>query len=103
MCAAYKIPNEIVAILPGASMENNFLETLTFPDKLYDVFAYAFYGCKNLKSVLLNYDIKNIGDFAFAQCGIKNIDIPRKVVINHRSFSTANEYLSMLSCTCEIL
>lgn len=77
MSSEYKIPDETVAILPGASMENCFLETLTFPNKLYDVFAYAFSGCKNLKSVLLNDDIKNIGDFAFAQCGVKNIDIPQ--------------------------
>lgn len=75
MSLEYKIPDETVAVLPGASMGNCFLETLTFPDKLCDVFAYAFSGCKNLKSVLLNDDIKNIGDFAFAQCGIESIDI----------------------------
>lgn len=77
MSSVYKIPDETTAVLPGASMGNCFLETLTFPDKLCDVFAYAFSGCKNLKSVLLNDDIKNIGDFAFAQCGIESIDIPQ--------------------------
>ena len=73
----YAIPNETRAVFPAAFIDNCYLEAITFPNKLYDVFAYAFSGCVNLKSVSLNEDIKNIGDFAFAQSGIKSIDIPR--------------------------
>lgn len=75
----YTVPGETSAILPGAFMGNCFLETLTFPDKMHDIFAYAFSNCSNLQSVSLSNSIKNIGDYAFAQCGIKKIVLPESI------------------------
>lgn len=77
----YTVPGETSAILPGAFMGNCFLEALTFPNKMHDIFAYAFSSCSNLHSVSLSNSTKNIGDFAFAQCGIKTLEFPENIDI----------------------
>lgn len=86
--AVYTLPKETTAIMPGAFMQNTFLETVILSNVLEDICAYAFAGCLNLRKIEFGNSVKNIGDFAFAQCAIEHIDMPKSIVqIGNNAFA----------------
>ncbi|WP_373888030.1 leucine-rich repeat domain-containing protein, partial [Metamycoplasma hominis] len=52
---------------------------VTIPDSVKEIGESAFYGCKNLKEVILNEGLEKIGAEAFWDAGIKSITIPGSV------------------------
>ena len=54
-------------------------EIFQIPNNITEICPYAFYGRKNLKSVLLNDNLKKIGDNAFGNTGITVFHIPVNV------------------------
>lgn len=60
--------------------------------------SYAFYNCKNLKTVVLNKNTKEIPDYMFAYCSsLSNISIPNSVeVINGSAFHSCTSLKSII-------
>lgn len=78
------------------SLYGYYISTYTFPDTLKNVIvtggdtigSYAFAYCKTLESVTLPDTIETIGEYAFADCGLKEIIIPKSILdIGNNAFS----------------
>ena len=54
-------------VQPYVCYNNKFIETLAF-DIDGDIAQFAFYGCKNIKTVTLGEKITSFGDYAFSGC-----------------------------------
>ncbi|AKJ52510.1 leucine-rich repeat protein [Metamycoplasma hominis] len=60
---------------------------VTIPDSVKEICKGAFYGCKNLKEVILNEGLEKIGAEAFKYTNIESITIPGSVKeIGERAF-----------------
>ncbi len=64
----------------------------------------AFYGCKNIKSIVLNDGLHSIGSYAFSKTGIEELNIPSTVMMIYNdafsdmeSLKTINVYAKFLS------
>lgn len=68
------IPLEVIGL---NSFENNeYLESLTIPDKIYYIASNAFLNCKNLKEVTIGKSTMTVGYRAFAGCeSLKTVKI----------------------------
>lgn len=52
----------------------------TMPDTVKEIVKYAFWGCENLETVVLNSDISMISGYAFSNCSsLKEIQVPYSV------------------------
>ena len=68
-----EIPNlhdglRIIRIAEQAFRENTYIETLTMPNTIQTVDAYAFYGCTSLKTVNIPESVKDLNEYTFANC-----------------------------------
>lgn len=74
------LPNSI-SIIGEYAFTNSDIESIEMPMNVRDIPRGCFYDCKNLKSVVLcSKDIKNIGDYAFANCPIlTTINLPQNL------------------------
>ncbi|QKX39421.1 leucine-rich repeat domain-containing protein [Metamycoplasma hominis] len=52
---------------------------VTIPGSVKEIGEWAFYGCKNLKEVILNKGLEKIGAWAFSDTKIESITIPGSV------------------------
>ncbi len=72
-------------LAPVDSIQNRLLyncislKTVKIPEGVKSINQSAFNGCKNLKSIYFPESLELIGDFAFAQTGLKTIIIPKNV------------------------
>lgn len=79
-----EIPKEVngcpVTALGEAFKNNTTLTSVSIPDSITNIEAYAFYKCNNLKTVTFPDNITSIGEYAFYECyRFSNINIPDKV------------------------
>lgn len=72
------LPNSLAFIGNGAFKGNMFTE-VTVPASMTTVTAGAFNGCANLFTVNFHSNLSSIDDYAFANTGIRSIDIPAPV------------------------
>ncbi|PTL27396.1 cell surface protein [Prevotella sp. oral taxon 820] len=72
---------ELETIESNAFFNAESLETFKFPKSVKKIELNAFSGCKNMKSVEFDTDaeIAEIGEGAFADCGLVSVVIPKKV------------------------
>lgn len=70
-----KTINNVTYIMPGAFAKSN-VNKVTIPKTVSAIPDYCFYNCKNLQSVIFEGSIRSIGQYAFANTGIKNITFP---------------------------
>ena len=67
------------------------LESVILPDSVEEIGAEAFYGCKNLKSIVFPKNLKAIGDSAFSSCNLESITLPESLKeIGEYAFSYCN-------------
>jgi hypothetical protein len=52
------------------------LVSLTLPLSLQSIGGYAFYGSSSLKTLALPDSLREIGDSAFAECGLEELELP---------------------------
>lgn len=52
---------------------------IVFPNNLFSIGDYAFYGDISLNYVTLNNELKSIGIYAFGNCNLRNFTIPQSV------------------------
>ena len=75
----------ITAIVDGTSStgifaKNDNLKSITLPETLEYVGAYAFYQCNNLTNITISEGVTSIGEYAFFQCNnLTSITIPDSV------------------------
>ncbi len=55
------------------------IQTITLPDTITDIGAYAFDGCNQLAEVKLPEGLLNMWQYAFARSGITTVNIPSTV------------------------
>ena len=72
------LPNSLTFIGNGAFKGNMFTE-VTVPASMTTVTAGAFNGCANLFTVNFHSNLSSIDDYAFANTGIRSMDIPAPV------------------------
>ncbi len=66
-------------VILNAAFSNSALKQVYCTPKLAKIEERAFYGCKLLYEVILNRNLKYIGDHAFSECGMEKIIIPENV------------------------
>lgn len=75
----YTVPEGIEAIAEGAFYSNNALIKVKFSSTVKIIGNYAFYGCSSLTDVELNEGLESIGYCAFADSGLKSVNLPASV------------------------
>ena len=73
------IPDSVIGICFEAFAGNHEIQSVTMGAKVKSIGWSAFENCISLKTVVLNKNLEQIGDFAFRNTGIENITIPAKV------------------------
>ena len=55
-------------------------DTFTMPDSVKDIDRYAFWGCKNLKKVVLSSNLTEIPEYSFSNCSkLASVTVPYSV------------------------
>ena len=85
------VPSEIdgrtISRVQGAFRHNEVVEKVTFSEGITVIGAYAFYGCSNLKDVILPDSVRVISEYAFAYCGLREMHLPANThFINEGAF-----------------
>lgn len=80
-CVNLVIPDEIngipvTTIGAGAFSSNYSLSSVVLGKNIKEIYASAFYDCKNLKTVSFNDGLKTIGQYAFSLTSLKNVKLP---------------------------
>ncbi len=74
--------------------DNGYL--ITLKEGLDEIPVYAFHDCMWLKSIIIGYGFKSIGDYAFAGSGVENVTIPDSVIsIGEAAFATCHSLKSV--------
>ena len=58
----------VIRIAEKAFRGNTYIETMTLPNSVQTIDAYAFYECINLKSVNVPESVKELNEYTFANC-----------------------------------
>lgn len=67
---------EVIEIGESAFSNNLIIEHVQLPDSIIAIDNYAYFGCRNLRSIYFGLGIRKIGDNAFAECeSLKNVQI----------------------------
>lgn len=67
---------EVIEIGESAFSNNLIIEYVQLPDSIIAIDNYAYFGCRNLRSINFGLGIRKIGDNAFAECeSLKNVQI----------------------------
>ncbi len=56
------------------------ITSVTIPDTVTNIGAFAFDGCVNLRQIKLPAALEDLWQYAFANCGIEEITLPSKMV-----------------------
>lgn len=73
----------------------------TMPDSVLDVGKYAFWGCQNLETVVLNNNIENLAGYSFSNCrSLKTIELPYSV--NTIGVKTFEDCISLENVTLPV-
>ncbi len=97
----YKIPDSVTSIgyyaFNQTGSDSSALTTIITPVDVTDINAFAFSGCKSLKSITLSDNIVSIGGEAFSGCsGLESITIPESVTeIGMRAFRGCSSLTSI--------
>ena len=67
---------KIVETIAIAFDENENLKSISIGNKVTTIQSYAFILARNLTTVKLPDGLKNIGPFAFSECGIQSLNLP---------------------------
>lgn len=76
----YTIPSTTEEIYNHAFYNHNFLETITFGEKVTKVGKEAFANCTKLSSIQFNSNVEEIDNRAFMGCSnLKSINLPKRL------------------------
>ena len=73
-----EVPSGILKV-GGFSGVGDRLEEVVLPDSVTTIEEKCFDGCRNLKDIHLGAGLVNVGDRAFAGCGITSLTLPPKL------------------------
>ena len=73
------VPDDAIGIASEAFIFNKKIQSVVLGKKIKTIGCSAFEGCSSLHTVVLNEALDKIGDYAFADSGLKEITIPVKV------------------------
>lgn len=71
------LPDSLTSLGRHAFEECRNLRTVKIPTKLKEIPWYTFDGCNSLQSVELHDSITGIGDYAFRNCDLREITLPK--------------------------
>lgn len=84
---AFRIPNSWESSYTGAP---DYLMEVHLPKSIWMIDSHAFQNCKNLTKITGTENVTEIGDLAFAHCGIQKIELPNVKKIGESAFSSSN-------------
>lgn len=76
---AYKVPDQVQQITENAAYMNYTIQKLTLPRSLRRIGKNAFSSCRSLTEVVFNKGLKEIGDYAFYDAPLKDVNLPSAV------------------------
>ena len=75
------IPGDVREIKAYAFEGCRSIKTVTVENGLTKIGDRAFYGCSNLRKIKLPESLVELGDYSFAGCAIKTVVIPQNVIL----------------------
>ena len=72
-----KAGTELIACF---ALQNCNISSIKIPDSVKYINSFAFYECRNLKSVTIGKNVKEIGYRAFSNTALKSVTIPANVI-----------------------
>ena len=107
-----EIPNlhdglRIIRIAEQAFRENPYIETITLPNSIQIVDAYAFYECTSLKTINIPESVKDLNEYTFANCtSLEKVTLNYKITkIGAHAFEncpTLNEIIFLTNGTINL-
>ncbi|MBQ8000836.1 MAG: leucine-rich repeat protein [Ruminococcus sp.] len=79
------------------------LKDVTLGEEIKEIPQYAFAGCDSLKNINLD-NVETIGDYAFMECGLEKVEMPKAETIGEYAFVSNKNLASLTLCeeTAEI-
>lgn len=74
--------NGVESIMKHAFEGCTALKEISIPDTVTLIDEYAFYECSSLETVTLSSGLKEVGDFAFANSGLKKLIVPEELELD---------------------
>ena len=92
----YEVPESVMWISEYA-FSNSGISSVSFPDGLVYIGAYAFYGCGNLETITIPGSVRAVEEYTLAFCGLREIVLEEGVEEIDVSFMTNNDNLWRVS------
>ena len=108
LATSITIPNGVKAIPAFAFYNCTGLTSITIPDSVTSIGSYAFFYCTGLKSITIPDSVTSIGNDAFRDCtGLTSVTIPDSVTsIGNDAFYGCNNlqdiYITDIAAWCNI-
>ncbi len=77
----FKVKEGTLTIMGSEYIDSHpYITSITLPDSVVSIGAWAFYDCENLESITLSDNLRFMGTCAFAECqSLKSITFPSKI------------------------
>ena len=76
------LPSGLLDIGKYAFYGCSSLKDLSLPSGLKNIGSHAFFGCNSFENLILPGSVISIGTYAYAETGIKDVRIPRELVLS---------------------
>jgi len=68
-----------VKLIGKSAFQGTNVTSISIPDSVITIEAYAFHNCTNLESVTLGSGLTEIDDYAFCSSGLKSLELPPNI------------------------
>ncbi len=80
------IPNTVIEVFEGTFKECNNLKKVVLPSNIYEISESLFWKCKSLKEIIIPNNVKIIDNYAFKECeSLTNVSFPEGLKVIRRS------------------
>lgn len=74
------VPDDMIVIPVGMYEKNNIVETVYIPKTIRKIGRHAFYGCRNLKHIIIEEGVEMLGTHCFAALpSLESIELPDSI------------------------
>ncbi len=94
---------QAVTGIKNIAFKNSGISSVRLPKHLVEIQGYAFYGCKNLKTIEFPPSLKEIGSYAFEYSGLNHVTIPSSIETLGESCFEYCDSLVSVDVDCKVI